>query len=241
MDAAHKILVGAVGVVLIILAVVGFFAFRAHDAWKNLELQNAVKDERIKGITEAKIKPAENTVTTLTQANTGISSKEAKDIAELKERLKTVPTREEMPAIIQQAVPGLQAVAAKDEQGKPVLAVADTPENRDAINKATVDYQVCKIGLFGCQAREENYKAIVAQKDLIIQGKTEQISIRDDQIKKLKEYGRGGNTLTRVLKIGVPLGCSGLAGWAAHRAGSNPKATGIAAFGGGAVCAISIH
>jgi hypothetical protein len=183
----------------IALLLIGYCWLKAHDAWHDLQGDLKAGQARVK-TNDSAVTTAQKTVDQASVSNNQIDDRTARQIAGLQQQLNAKPDSEQIRAIVQAALPGVKTVAAKDAQGNAVLAVADTQENRDAINSKDVEFKTCKFDLDSCEQKQKNFIDIIAAKDV-------QLAAKDDSIKTLKE------NLDRVKKdAGVAQGFKARAG-----------------------------
>jgi predicted secreted protein len=172
----HIIGYGAAALALLLL---GYCWLKAHDAWHDLQGDLKAGQVRVKN-NDATVATAQKTVDAAATSNQQIDDKTARQIAGLQQQLNSKPDSAQIRAIVQDALPGVKTVEAKDAQGNSVLAVADTQANRDAINQAEVSFKSCRFELDGCQQKQKNFLDVIAAKD-------QQLAAKDDSIKTLKE------------------------------------------------------
>lgn len=97
------------------------------------------------------------------QAVGTIDAQTKAQIANLQAQIASKPSSAELRAILATSLPGAGAVqATTDARGNAVLAMADTQANRDAINKAVIDHQICLTGLDGCNKEKAKLEEALA-------------------------------------------------------------------------------
>lgn len=128
----------------------------------------AKRDEQI-AANQANVKTAQQTI-----VQTDAATKDK--VNAIQARLATTPTTEQVRAIVESSLQGVKTVTATDSQGKSVIAIEDTPENRQAINKAQVDYQTCQFNLEGCAAARKQLEGIVATDESTIKLQEKQMA-----------------------------------------------------------------
>lgn len=246
----HKIYGCVIAAVLIVLAFVGWQAFKAHDAWKDFQRDLAVSNERIKQ-NQAVEKKDNATIATATSniaadnaKNAAIDSDTKKKLDGVTQQLSKQLTTDDVRAILQQEIPKLNIHSTKDQNGNQILAVADTQENRDILNQADGAFKTCKFTLDDCQKKQANFLDIIKQKDDTIAAQQETIKAKqatieekDRSLKEATSFGKGGNIWSRTGRVAFPIGCAVTAAWGASKAKADPKVVAIAGGSAGGICA----
>lgn len=236
----HHIIYPVLGVVLLLV----FFAWlHAHDAWKNMEgdlKADAVKIKQNNEVGKTADASIAKSTTVIAQTDTDTKRKLAALQTQLDKKLDTAQAKE----VVQGLLPGVKTVEAQDAEGHKVIAVADTQENRDVINKASVDFKACIYNRDDCQTKQKEFMNVIAQDNLKIGELTSTNDTLSKENKKLKSYGMGGNFMKRTLRVAVPIGCAAGGAFLASRFKSGNQQGNAAATGamiGGAGCAITFH
>lgn len=133
----------------------------------------AKRDEQI-AANKATVQTAKETIITTDAATSA-------KVNAIQARLATTPTTEQVKDIIQSSLSGVRAETFTDAQGKKIIGVEDTPEHRQAINKATVDYQTCQFNLDGCAAARKQLEGIVAKDE-------DTIKLQDKQMADMRKF-----------------------------------------------------
>lgn len=218
-----------------------FFAVRAYVEMRvKLATIAAASAEKIKA-NEKTTAVATTNVATDQKAITVIDQDTKRKLDGLQAQLDSKPNKAEISGIIQAALPGVKTVEAKDAQGNSVLAVADTQENRDAINKKDVAFKTCQFNLDDCQQKQARYLDIIANKDTIIAAKQDTINTQSQTIHELTRFGKGGNFFTRTFRMAVPAGCGATAAGLAAQGGVKPKGVFLAGIISAGACALAIR
>jgi hypothetical protein len=231
--------------VLAAVAVLLFFAWlRSHDAWKNMEGDLKADAVKIKQ-NEAVGKAADTTITKATASNATIDKNTKARLDALQAQLNTKLNTDQAKGLVQNMLPGVQTVAAKDAQGNDVIAVADTQANRDALNQADVNFKSCVFNRDDCLAKQKNFLDIIAADNQKIGERDATINTLKEDNKKLKSFGLGGSVFKRTLRVAVPIACAGGGAYLAGRFRSGQQNQGEAAATGAVVggtgCALMFH
>lgn len=223
------------------ILLLGWFGLRAY-------VDMRVKLAGIAAASAEKIKANEKTVAVATgniaadQKSIVVIDQDTKrKVDGLQAQLDSKPNKAEISGIIQAALPGVKTVEAKDAQGNEVLAVADTQENRDVINKKDVEFKTCKFNLDGCQQKQQQFLDIIGNKDTIIAAKQETIVTQAGTIHELTRFGKGGNFWSRTGRVWIPSACGATGAGLAAQGGIKPKGIGLAALVSAGICAVAIR
>lgn len=246
----HKIYGCVIAVVLLILAFVGYKAFKAHDAWKDLQAKLAVSQvlekQNNKVVQQATVVETKATanIAADTAKNTAIDADTKRKLASIDERTAKQLSSDDVRAILKEEMPKLDIQKTKDAAGNDVLAVVDNQANRDILNHADGAYKTCKYSLDDCQQKQANFFDIIKQKEdfavaqkQIIDAQGNTIDLLHKDLKEATSFGKGGNIWSRTGRVMFPVGCAGLAAWGASQANASPKVIGIVSISSGAVCA----
>jgi hypothetical protein len=227
--------------VVIAAAFIGAAIFgitRYHDASIELAKIDAATKEKV-AIAQRDIAVAQASKQTAQQSIVTTDADTARKLASLQSQLNSKPDSSQIKTIIQEALPGVKTVEAKDAQGNAVLAVADTQENRDKINQADASFKSCRFSLDGCEANRLQFENVIKADNLIIERKDTQIKGYEDEIKKLKTFGKGGNFWARTGRVIIPVACAGAGAYLGANKGT--KSAAIGAVSGGALCAVTVR
>lgn len=241
----HKVYGCIIAVILLVACFVGYKAFKAHDAWKDLQKDLAVSQQKIaqnnqveKQATVVETKATSN-IAADTASNAAINADNKQQMQQIQNQLASKPDATQIIALVKAAIPSL---TVSNSNGQ--LSVDDSQANRDAINVYDASYKSCKFDLDDCQKKQANYLDIIKQKDDFAVAQTQTIAAKqsdiDELTKNLKEataFGKGGNIWARTGRVLLPVGCASVAAWGASQAKADPRTTIIAAGASGAVCA----
>jgi len=222
------------------LALLWFVASRYMETRVKLATIQATSTEKIKA-NDKTFQQAQTSIDTSSKNVQAIDTDTKQKLAGLQQQLNSKPDSEQIKKIVQGLLPGVQTVQAKDAQGNPLIAVADTQENRDKINEADVAFKSCRFELDGCQRKQTEFLNTITQQGVQIEALKGTVQTLKETNKELTRWGKGGNFWARTGRVAIPVGCGGLAAWLASKAKADARATGIAAIGGGATCAFSVR
>jgi len=222
------------------LLVCWFGVTRYADMRVELAKITAGSAEKIKA-NEATQKQAQTTIDTAQHNISAIDADRDRRLDGLEKQLNSKPDSAEIRATVEQALQGVKTVEAKDAQGNAVLGVADTQENREAINKADVAFKSCRFNLDDCTQKQTQYQTIIAGKDVQIGALKDTVKTKDDTIKELTRFGKGGNFWARTGRVIIPAGCGAAAAGLAAQGGIKPKGVALAAVISAGACALTIR
>lgn len=244
LDKKHIIILAIAAIALLF---VGMAWLRAHDAWKDMQADLRVhsKEEKAADTTvqknQAMVADGDKSIA---QANKNIGQIDAdtrRKLDGLQAQLDSKPDAAQIRTIVQQALPGVKTVEAKDAAGNSLIAVADTQENRDLINAKDVAFKSCQFNLDDCQQKQKQFQAIIdtqGQQISALQGSVTALKTSNDtltgDLKRAQQFGKGGNIWARTGRVAIPAGCGAAGAGLAAQGGLKPKgvllASGISAL-----------
>ncbi|HEV7522988.1 MAG TPA: hypothetical protein VGP89_17940 [Candidatus Angelobacter sp.] len=240
------------GIALLIVLFIGVAWLRSHDARLRMEGDIRVHEEQAKHnaatvkTNDIVVAGAQKTVVAAEQSNVVIDQKTKLQLAGLQAQLNSKPDADQIRSIVQAALPGVQTIAAKDAAGNAVLAVADTQQNRDAINSKDVEFKTCQFKLSDCEQKQANFLSIIAAKDTQLTAQAGSVAALKDTIgaqnltiKEQSRFGKGGNIWSRTGRVLLPILCAGAG--AGLGATQGTKGAAIGALTAGGTCAFAFH
>ena len=144
------------GALIAVLVFAGVAWLRAHDAW--------MRAAAIREAQDSVIKVNQDIITKAQQHSEQVTQRETQQVAAIQKQASSPATEAQVKTIIQALLPKAEVQTIQAPSG-PLLAVPDTQENRDAIVKAQVDFQVCGVRLDACTQRAADFQIISAGQD----------------------------------------------------------------------------
>lgn len=164
---------------------VGALAIRSKvEAYK---VDRMAKRDEVIAENQVKAANAEKTVQNAQEANRGIDAQTKAQISQLQVELASKPDSTQIRAIVEASLPGVKTVSATDAMGLPVLAIPDTQETRDAINRAATNAKICNVNLSDCEAKQANFQTIIQSQQTELNADKSTISLQQKDITDLRK------------------------------------------------------
>lgn len=206
MNAVNKHVYGY-GALAIALLVAGFCWLRAHDAWRDASAFKRGEDNAIH--------QAQATGAAAQQHSDQVGKQEKQDVTAIEKKAARPASTEDTRKLIQMLVPHTQVevLPAPGGNGEELLAIANTQENRDALQQDKAQCDICAVSLAARNQQFQDAQTELKAKAIEIKGLTQE----RDKFKSAADKGSG--FWARAKEWGVRIGIAGLS----YEAGKHSK------------------